>query len=193
MQTRARTIAQKAIAYGFDGVQVDGNDVLAVYVATRDAVQKARAGGGPTLIECVTYRLGVHTTADDPTKYRSDEEVKVWERRDPLTALMRLARFAEVVVVDEVVNLFRAGDEHAGHGLERLHEAARVERHADLLRAQELEQLALCRDVPATVARTVGQDPSRRLRQSAFHQSVPETPADQLGRMVLYKAMCDLL
>lgn len=83
-QTRSKTLAQKAIAYGFDGVQVDGNDVLAVYVATKQAVDNARAGGGPRLIECVTYRLSVHTTADDPTKYRSDEEVKQWEKRDPL-------------------------------------------------------------------------------------------------------------
>ena len=80
-QTHSRTIAQKALAYGFPGIQVDGNDVLAVYAASREAVERAREGGGPTLIECVTYRLGVHTTADDPTKYRSDEEVKAWERR----------------------------------------------------------------------------------------------------------------
>ena len=86
-QTNSRTIAQKALAYGFAGIQVDGNDLLAVYAATREAVARARAGEGPTLIECVTYRLGVHTTADDPTKYRSDDEVKAWERKDPLTRL----------------------------------------------------------------------------------------------------------
>src|SRR5712691_8144819 len=84
-QTNSRTIAQKASAYGFPGIQVDGNDVLAVYAASREAVERARAGEGPTLIECVTYRLGVHTTADDPTKYRTDEEVKAWEQKDPLT------------------------------------------------------------------------------------------------------------
>src|SRR5882672_7191037 len=84
-QTNSRTIAQKALAYGFPGIQVDGNDVLAVYAAAREAVDRARAGDGPTLIECVTYRLGVHTTADDPTKYRTDEEVAMWEQKDPLT------------------------------------------------------------------------------------------------------------
>jgi pyruvate dehydrogenase E1 component alpha subunit len=84
-QTHSRTVAQKALAYGFPGIQVDGNDVLAVYAASREAVERARSGGGPTLIECVTYRLGVHTTADDPTKYRSEEEVKAWEKKDPLT------------------------------------------------------------------------------------------------------------
>jgi len=84
-QTHSRTIAQKALAYGFPGLQVDGNDVLAVYAASREAVDRARRGDGPTLIECVTYRLGVHTTSDDPTKYRSSEEVEAWERKDPLT------------------------------------------------------------------------------------------------------------
>lgn len=83
-QTRSETIAQKAVAYGFDGIQVDGNDALAVYAATKEAVDKAKAGGGPTLIEAVTYRLSVHTTADDPTKYRSDDEVKKWEKLDPI-------------------------------------------------------------------------------------------------------------
>src|SRR5499427_3790188 len=84
-QTHSRTIAQKALAYGLPGIQVDGNDVLAVYAAAREAVDRARQGQGPTLIECVTYRLGVHTTADDPTKYRSDAEVAMWEQKDPLT------------------------------------------------------------------------------------------------------------
>src|SRR5438874_2408165 len=84
-QTNSRTIAQKALAYGLPGIQVDGNDVLAVYVAAREAVERAHAGEGPTLIECVTYRLGVHTTADDPTKYRAQEEVRMWEQKDPLT------------------------------------------------------------------------------------------------------------
>jgi len=84
-QTHSRTLAQKALAYGVPGIQVDGNDVLAVYAASREAVDRARGGGGPTMIECVTYRLGVHTPADDPTKYRSQEEVAEWERKDPLT------------------------------------------------------------------------------------------------------------
>ena len=84
-QTHSRTIAQKALAYGIPGLQVDGNDVLAVYAASREAVERARGGDGPTLIECVTYRLSMHTTSDDPTKYRSAEEVAAWERKDPLT------------------------------------------------------------------------------------------------------------
>ncbi len=91
-QTASETIAQKALAYGFNGIQVDGNDALAVYVATKEAFERARSGGGPTLIEAVTYRMGVHTTADDPTKYRSDDEVKVWEKRDPIVRFEKYLR-----------------------------------------------------------------------------------------------------
>ncbi len=83
-QTRSKTLVQKALAYGLPGIQVDGNDILAVYVATREAVDRARSGGGPTLIECVTYRMTMHTTADDPKRYRSDEEVEIWHKRDPI-------------------------------------------------------------------------------------------------------------
>jgi pyruvate dehydrogenase E1 component alpha subunit len=83
-QTHSKTIAQKALAYDMPGIQVDGNDVLAVYAAAQEAVERARSGGGPTLIECVTYRMMMHTTADDPKRYRRDEEVEVWKKRDPL-------------------------------------------------------------------------------------------------------------
>jgi len=86
-QTRSETLAQKAIAYGIRGIQVDGNDVLAVYSAADEAVALARSGKGPTLIECITYRMTVHTTADDPKRYRSDQEVETWRRRDPLSRL----------------------------------------------------------------------------------------------------------
>jgi pyruvate dehydrogenase E1 component alpha subunit len=88
-QTQSRTLAQKAIAYDMPGLQVDGNDALAMYRATQQALERARSGGGPTLIEAVTYRLMMHTTADDPTKYRDEEEVKAWWQRDPLTRFRR--------------------------------------------------------------------------------------------------------
>ncbi len=87
VQTAAQTIAQKAIAYGFEGMQVDGNDVFAVYKATKDALEKAYSGKGPTLIECVTYRMGHHTTADDATKYRPKEELDLWAKKDPVSRL----------------------------------------------------------------------------------------------------------
>ncbi|MDA8307607.1 MAG: pyruvate dehydrogenase (acetyl-transferring) E1 component subunit alpha [Deltaproteobacteria bacterium] len=84
-QTNSATLAQKAIAYDMQGIQVDGNDILAVYSAVKEAAERGRAGGGPTLIEMVTYRLSMHTTADDPKKYRSEQEVAEWESRDPIT------------------------------------------------------------------------------------------------------------
>jgi len=91
-QTASETIAQKAIAYGFDGIRVDGNDALAVFRASRDAVKRARAGGGPTLIECVTYRLGPHSSSDDPSRYRDEREVEAWRRHDPLTVYQSYLR-----------------------------------------------------------------------------------------------------
>lgn len=88
-QTASATLAQKAHAYGIPGIQVDGNDVFAVYGAACDALERARRGDGPTLIEAVTYRLGDHTTADDASRYRDDSEVEAWEARDPITRLRR--------------------------------------------------------------------------------------------------------
>jgi pyruvate dehydrogenase E1 component alpha subunit len=88
-QTAAKSLAQKAFAYGFSGIQVDGNDVFAVYRAVNEALQRAREGNGPTLVECVTYRLGDHTTADDASRYRSQEEVERWRKRDPIERLRK--------------------------------------------------------------------------------------------------------
>lgn len=82
--TKAKTLAQKSVAFGVPGIQVDGNDVLAMYVATKEAVDYARSGKGPVLIEAVTYRMGPHTTSDDPSIYRSKDEEIYWEERDPL-------------------------------------------------------------------------------------------------------------
>ncbi len=86
-QTAAKTLAQKAIAYGFPGIQVDGNDLFAVYAATREARERALSGLGPTFIEAVTYRFGPHTTADDPTKYRESAEVEQWRPLDPFVRI----------------------------------------------------------------------------------------------------------
>ncbi len=83
-QTASQTLAQKAIAYGMPGIQVDGNDVLAVYTATKEAVDRARSGGGATFVECVTYRVVMHTTSDDPRRYRSEEEAQAWMKKDPI-------------------------------------------------------------------------------------------------------------
>ena len=82
-QTKSETIAQKAIAYGIEGIQADGNDILAVIKAVEEALEKAR-DGEPVLIEAMTYRLEDHTTSDDSTRYRDEEEVQKWKKKDPL-------------------------------------------------------------------------------------------------------------
>jgi pyruvate dehydrogenase E1 component alpha subunit len=88
-QTRSRTLAQKAVSYGFPGIQVDGNDILAMYAAAQEAVDRARSGQGPTLIEAYTYRLGDHTTSDDATRYRVEAELDEWLQKDPLDRFNR--------------------------------------------------------------------------------------------------------
>ncbi|GAB6107342.1 pyruvate dehydrogenase (acetyl-transferring) E1 component subunit alpha [Fusibacter bizertensis] len=89
IQTKAGTIAQKAIAYGIPGIQVDGNDIFAMYAVTKEAVERARRGDGPTLIEAYTYRMGAHTTSDDPTVYRDNSELDEWRDKDPIDRLRK--------------------------------------------------------------------------------------------------------
>lgn len=83
-QAGTRELARRGPGFGIPGIRADGNDVLAMISATTRAVERARAGGGPTLIEAVTYRMSLHTTADDPKVYRSDDEVEQWKARDPI-------------------------------------------------------------------------------------------------------------
>jgi len=86
-QTASESIAVKARAYGFPGLKIDGNDVEEVYGTVREAVERARAGEGPTLIEAETYRMGAHSSSDDPTRYRDQAEVERWKLRDPVDRL----------------------------------------------------------------------------------------------------------
>ncbi|GAA0344463.1 pyruvate dehydrogenase (acetyl-transferring) E1 component subunit alpha [Bacillus carboniphilus] len=90
-QMNSETIAQKSVAYGIPGVRVDGNDIFAVYFETKKAFERARNGDGPTLIEAVTWRFGAHTTADDPTKYRNQEESN--QKREEIDPILRLERY----------------------------------------------------------------------------------------------------
>jgi len=86
-QSRARMLADKAVGYGIPGYHVDGNDVAAVYTIVTEALERARSGGGPTIIECLTYRVEPHTNSDDPSRYRDAADVEVWKTRDPVTRL----------------------------------------------------------------------------------------------------------
>ena len=99
-QSASPTLAQKAVAYGFPGILVDGNDILAMYAAAKEAVDRARKGKGPTLIESYTYRMSDHTTSDDWRKYRTKEEVDTWQRKDPLSRFAKYLK-AEGVLSDE--------------------------------------------------------------------------------------------
>ncbi|GAA0468805.1 MULTISPECIES: pyruvate dehydrogenase (acetyl-transferring) E1 component subunit alpha [Streptomyces] len=90
-QTRV-PLFQRARGYGFPGVRVDGNDVLAVLAVTKAALDRARTGQGPMLVEAYTYRMGAHTTSDDPTRYRGNDELLAWEAKDPI---LRLRRYLE--------------------------------------------------------------------------------------------------
>jgi 2-oxoisovalerate dehydrogenase E1 component alpha subunit len=91
MSTQSKIpLYHRAGGFGFPGIRVDGNDVLAVYEVSKRALEHARVGGGPTLIEAYTYRMGAHTTSDDPTRYRIDAEVEVWKHRDPIERVKSL-------------------------------------------------------------------------------------------------------
>jgi pyruvate dehydrogenase E1 component alpha subunit len=87
MQTASNGIAIKSVAYGIQGIQVDGNDYFAMYQALKKSAEYAHSGNGPVLIEAVTYRKGAHTTSDDPTKYRTKAEEEEWDKTDPLNRL----------------------------------------------------------------------------------------------------------
>lgn len=88
-QTLSETLAQKGMAQGMTGVLVDGNDALAVYAACHWAIERARAGEGPAIVEALTYRIGAHTTADDPRRYQPTDEIEAWRKRDPLPRMRK--------------------------------------------------------------------------------------------------------
>jgi pyruvate dehydrogenase E1 component alpha subunit len=100
-QTAAPSLAHKGIGYGMPGRRVDGNDILAVHAVVQEAVERARSGQGPTLIEAVTYRMDAHTNADDASRYRAEAEVERWRHRDPVDRLSRYLR--EHGVLDDAI------------------------------------------------------------------------------------------
>ena len=109
-QTASKTIAQKALAYGFKGIQVDGNDILAMYVVTKEAIEKARAGEGPTLIEAITYRITDHTTADYAKRYRSDDEVAEWKSKDPILRFTNYLKNKSMITDDEITQILQQAE-----------------------------------------------------------------------------------
>lgn len=146
-QMRAPVVA-KAAGYGIPGVQVDGNDVLAVWRATRDAAARARAGDGPTLIEAITYRMGPHHTADDPARYRDPAEHAAWLARDPIVRFERWLTAESLVTTEsvaqmradvaaEVAQIAEGVRSLAPPSVAALFDWAYAEPHADLLTQRE--------------------------------------------------------
>lgn len=121
-QTAAPSLAHKAVGYGMPGRLVDGNDAAAVHQVLGEAVRRARAGGGPTLVEAVTYRVDAHTNADDATRYRSDAEVEAWRAHDPIDLLEEAMR-ARGLLDDQAVRAAREAAERLAADLrERMHQ-----------------------------------------------------------------------
>ena len=136
-------VSTRAAGYGFEGIRVDGNDVLAVLAATRYAMEKIRAGEGPVLIEAETYRLGPHTTADDPTKYRTDADLEGPLRRDPMIRLEKHLReqgYADDAFFEEVAE----SAQQVANGVREAvlnSEVADFERFFDRVYVQEHQQV----------------------------------------------------
>ncbi|MEP6667106.1 MAG: thiamine pyrophosphate-dependent enzyme, partial [Nocardioidaceae bacterium] len=106
---------QRALGFGFPGLRVDGNDVLAVHAVTQAALQRAREGSGPTFVEAYTYRMGAHTTSDDPTKYRVTEDLEHWKLKDPIERVKAYLSRNGVVDEDYFASLEAEADELAAH------------------------------------------------------------------------------
>ncbi|MEZ0064101.1 2-oxoisovalerate dehydrogenase E1 component alpha subunit [Streptacidiphilus sp. MAP12-20] len=146
-QSAAPTLAHKAVGYGISGRLVDGNDAAAMHSVLTEAVEHARSGRGPVLVEAVTYRLEAHTNADDATRYRTPEEVAAWQARDPLAMLETHLREAGLIDDAEVAAAAEAAEELAGE--------MRAEFHAE----PELDPLSLFTHVYA--------EPTPQLREQA--------------------------
>jgi pyruvate dehydrogenase E1 component alpha subunit len=110
-QSAAPSFATRGAGFGLPSRLVDGNDVLAVYVVMREAIERARRGEGPMLVETLTYRMGAHTTADDPTRYRDEQEVEAWRAKDPLTRLRRYLIAQDLLTEERDQELQRALEE----------------------------------------------------------------------------------
>ena len=110
-QTAAEKIVDKAIGYGVPGVQVDGNDIFAMYEAATEAVERARKGDGPTFIEAYTYRLGPHTSSDDPSRYRDDDDVENWQQKDPMVRFKNYLISRGIMTEDEEKAMWDKYDE----------------------------------------------------------------------------------
>lgn len=144
-QTAAPTLAHKAVGYGLPGLRCDGNDPLATYAVTRRAVERARAGGGPALIEAVTYRMEAHTTSDDPSRYRSDEELQAAALTDPIARMGNHLRRRDLL--DEATE--QGFEEEAAERARAVRDAVYEAPHGDPLELFDHVTVALRADLAA--------------------------------------------
>jgi 2-oxoisovalerate dehydrogenase E1 component alpha subunit len=122
-QTLAPSIAHKAVGYGMPGVRCDGNDVLASYAVAKKAVDRAREGDGPTLIEAITYRMEAHTTSDDPKRYRTEEELEYWARFDPIARMEKFLKARDLWDDDFATRVDEEAKEQASHVRDEIYDA----------------------------------------------------------------------
>jgi pyruvate dehydrogenase E1 component alpha subunit len=126
-QTKAKTLAHKAVGVGIPGYQVDGMDILAVYKVMSEAVKRGRNGEGPTLIECLTYRFGPHTMAgDDPTRYRTNEELGEWEKNDPLIRFRKYLEAKGLWSEEDENKVIEEAKQAVSEGIKKADETAKM-------------------------------------------------------------------
>jgi 2-oxoisovalerate dehydrogenase E1 component alpha subunit len=126
-QTRARALSDRAIGYGIPGYYVDGNDAAAVYAVVSAAMQRARSGGGPSIVECLTYRIEAHTNSDDPTRYRGKDEVDSWKGRDPIERLEKYLLSEEILSQEDRESIAAEAEELATATRDAMNEDAVVD------------------------------------------------------------------
>lgn len=158
-QTASESIVQKAVAYGIHGTRVDGMDALAMYQATREAVERARNGGGPTLIEAICYRYGPHATADDPDRYRNPAEAEQWRGRDPVDRMRKLLERRRLWDQNEEDALLAESAVQFDSALERL-EKARQPGRDDIVRHAYARVPTILKDQLHDLQRLAGEDPT---------------------------------
>lgn len=116
-QSAAQTFASRGSGFGVPSELVDGNDILAVYDIMHKAVERARAGQGPTLVETLTYRIGAHTTADDPTRYRDPAEVEAWQAKDPIARFQKFLIRRDLLTEDRVLHIVEEIEEEVNEAI----------------------------------------------------------------------------
>jgi pyruvate dehydrogenase E1 component alpha subunit len=139
---------QRALGFGFPGVRVDGNDVLATYAVTKAALQRARDGQGPTFVEAYTYRMGAHTTTDDPTRYRLSDDLERWKLKDPIARVEVYLRRNGLVDDDFIASLKQEADDlghHLREGVKALPDPKPMDMF-DHVYAEEPEELRVQRE-----------------------------------------------